>query len=116
MTIHAKAKRRKVRLFHAQDGLCGYCFKPLDPDLGRTDHDRWSVDHVVPKIAQQGRRPLSRNKVLVHQRCNTAKGGRPPTGCHLIALEWVLARMDALFGYQWEAMPVALPDKPAPDA
>ena len=81
----------RARLEAAQGGLCAYCFEPFVPFNGDT-HDPLvsSVDHVVP-WALGGRN--ERNKVAVHFRCNVEKGHRKPTGCELIALAWVNARL-----------------------
>lgn len=92
--------RRKQRLWQAQGGLCAYCFQPLvfsEDRLGyRRPPQRPTEDHVWPRSRYKG---LDRNRVLVHAwPCNEEKGHRDPTGCELLALDWVWTRMEALFG------------------
>lgn len=49
-----------------------------------------STDHVYPKSSNVGLQP---NTVAAHIRCNSLKGNRMPTGCELIWLEAVNARL-----------------------
>lgn len=89
------AFRRKQLMMEAQDGRCAYCFdRMLLGDVLPLHHPlRATEDHVWPRALRKGEH---RNKVLVHGRCNQEKQDRAPTGCELIAREWVWARIDAI--------------------
>jgi CRISPR/Cas system Type II protein with McrA/HNH and RuvC-like nuclease domain len=93
--------RLKARLFQAQGGLCAYCFRPLNPRFNRQTiplTELASIDHVFPR-SRFPDVPFP-NKVLVHQKpCNRDKADRLPTGCELLALAWVWARMGQLYGW-----------------
>lgn len=87
-------RRERVDLYHAQDGLCSCCTKPLpalDKKAGQSDPKRISVDHTVSR----NRGGISRlgNFTLMHAVCNEWKGDWRPTGCEIIWLFAVNARM-----------------------
>lgn len=90
-------EQAKRLLARAQGGLCGVCGCPMAPE------DR-SLEHVLPR-ARGGRRSWG-NLTLSHVRCNLAKGRRAPTGCELIWLEAVNARLeiDPTLAYPGEAV------------
>lgn len=71
-------------LWRAQGGLCAGCGGAL------SRYDR-SLDHVVPR-SRSGADALG-NVVLMHGRCNSRKGARMPTGCELVWLMAVNARL-----------------------
>lgn len=83
--------RRRLRL--AQGGLCAGCADPLPGEGKRSPRSPLypTFDHVVPR-SRGGRRNLD-NGLLKHKRCNEAKGDAPPTGCDLVWLGAVRARM-----------------------
>lgn len=87
-------------LCEVQGRMCAYCFehmsrkrrlgdgprcheKPLNPR-------RATIEHVLPR--RLGGRDFG-NVVAAHSCCNDKKGGRAPTGCELIALAWVNAKV-----------------------
>lgn len=87
-------------LCRVQDRRCACCFEHMAKKrrLGsgpkgkkkRDNPNRASIDHVVPRALgglNEG------NIVAVHLRCNGRKGGRMPTGCELVVLAWVNARL-----------------------
>lgn len=76
---------RKV-LFRAQGGRCGICGWPV------RNFKAASIEHVVPR-SLGGFWGLG-NMVAAHRDCNQAKGDRLPTGCELIWLLAVNARLD----------------------
>jgi hypothetical protein len=85
-----------MRAFYvAQRGRCPYCPALLNPtDLPHSKAPlRATWDHVFPKSRFRYR---VRNKVLAHSRCNTQKGGRPPTACESLFLEITNAIVDDL--------------------
>lgn len=81
-------------LYCAQGGLCGICGQPLDErgpyDIGR-GYQPPNVEHVWP-MGLGGYKGLG-NIVVAHPRCNRHKGGRLPTGCEIIVLVAVSARL-----------------------
>lgn len=71
-------------LLRLQRGLCAGC-------AGPATQFNCSVDHVIP-VRLKGFHGFG-NLVAMHGWCNRAKGGRPPTGCELIWLMAVNARL-----------------------
>lgn len=106
--------RTVSRLWRIQDGLCAICGKPM-PEQARQSKSRClSLDHVWPRNRKRcvglpaappsggrhrhvlnGRRVWPWQLVAAHGRCNHAKGNRPPTGCEIIWLMAVRARIAA---------------------
>lgn len=89
---------RMAAFEEAQGGVCGLCGERFVPP-NREHEVRWglrrSFDHVEPKGAGG---PDRGNLLLAHQGCNNKKGGRPPTGCELIWLQLVNARLGVKSG------------------
>lgn len=76
-------------LLHAvQGGLCAICGRPLDPVVHRA-----TTDHVIP-VAAGGKDALG-NYVLAHGKCNEWKANDIPTGCEMIWLLFVNAKIGA---------------------
>ena len=86
-TLRRLAKlRKRLNVVQKDCGICG-------ERLGyRFVHGRvnWNLDHVWPRRFRHGH---VGNIVLAHNRCNSAKGDRRPTGCEIIFLEVVNARL-----------------------
>ena len=62
--------RRRARLLLEQGGLCGLCPRPIQhPETA-------NLDHFVPRCA--GGMAVEGNLMLVHPRCNRAKGEHNP--------------------------------------
>jgi 5-methylcytosine-specific restriction endonuclease McrA len=72
------------QLVEHQGGICPLCGGSLY--LGGL-----SVDHVWPR--RGAGRGMKYNLVAAHQRCNHRKGDRLPTGCELVWLTAVNARL-----------------------
>lgn len=99
----APLPRRKVRgpsehtpllhlLVEAQERICPICddWLEFDPSFGISHPLRPSIDHVMPKSkggCHNG------NRLAMHRECNCAKGDRLPTGCEMIWLASVNARL-----------------------
>ena len=79
-------------LWRVQGGVCGICGYDM-PRIGchESREDRPTSDHVVP-VARKGPDRLG-NIVCAHMRCNEIKSDRMPTGCELIFLLAVNARL-----------------------
>lgn len=103
-----------ARLWRIQDGRCAICGKPLPSQARQSKANCLSLDHVWPRDSakcvglppsppgggrhrhlRNGRRVWPWPLVAAHGRCNSAKGNRPPTGCELIWLMAVRARIEA---------------------
>jgi 5-methylcytosine-specific restriction endonuclease McrA len=72
------------RMLEAQGGFCGICGERL--------RNSPSFDHVVPRCrggANAG------NRIVAHTPCNFRKADRMPTGCEVIMLAAVNARLAA---------------------
>lgn len=87
---------RKVKLYWAQHGFCSHCQGKMPPPGARCDDPKQAptLDHCVPKSAN-GPDDFT-NFTLMHMRCNAQKGDRMPTVKHLIILEYVVERIEAL--------------------
>jgi len=86
-----KAQRRTLRW--AQGSVCAGCGKHL-PSAGRVRHcdpDYPTFDHVVPR--SKGGTNRLENGILKHRLCNERRKDAPPTGCDLIWLAFVQARL-----------------------
>lgn len=79
------ARMMRVPLLHAQNRLCGICGTNLHSG------GPLNTDHVWPKA--EGGFDGPGNIVLAHMACNDRKGKRLPTGCEIIALVAVCARL-----------------------
>ena len=76
-------------LDRAQGGLCGVCGLALV--FGARARPKPTLEHVIPR-ARGG--PGFGNVVRTHERCNNEKADRWPTGCELIFLMAVNARLE----------------------
>ena len=88
---HRVAQRRTLRW--AQGSVCAGCGKHL-PSARRTKKhhpDYPTFDHVIP-LSRGGKNRLT-NGLLKHRICNAARGNRSASGCDLIWLAFVQARL-----------------------
>jgi len=97
--------RHLATLWRVQGGLCSICGTPVEPIHRPGKRHGASRDHTFPRaMMHNGRdRPpgLGRHArwrrggwvTMAHTRCNNAKGSRWPTGCEMIWLLAVKARM-----------------------
>lgn len=85
LTLEDLAARRFI-LFCAQEGMCMICALVLSP------HDA-SVDHIVPMFL--GGDDEDGNYALVHRLCNSVKANDEPTGCELVWMFSINARIGA---------------------
>lgn len=82
------------RLIQAQGNLCSGCGKPMGNRAAPKwikPYDRPSRDHTFPRSAG-GLNRLG-NFTAMHSLCNSMKGDDMPTGCELIWLMAVNARL-----------------------
>ncbi len=82
-TLAIVETQRKM-LAAAQDGHCALCGK----DLGE---DRPTIDHCIPKF--MGGADKLGNLLAAHGECNGAKSNDAPTGCEMVWLLAVNARL-----------------------
>ena len=77
----------------AQGSVCAACggHLPSAKRLKRFHPDYPTFDHVLPRSKGGGR--TLHNGLLKHHRCNMARRNLPPTGCDLIWLEFIRARL-----------------------
>lgn len=78
-------------LIRIQGGLCAYCFKPFGRRGKHRGWDSATREHVWPRAKGHGNLG---NVVAACRRCNEDKGDDLPTGCEILALEWVNARRE----------------------
>jgi 5-methylcytosine-specific restriction endonuclease McrA len=81
----------RKQLVATQRGRCGICGGPMadyDPRPGAPFES--SVEHVVPRKRGGG---IKGNVFASHKRCNAAKADRAPTGCELVFLALVNAKL-----------------------
>lgn len=79
-----------LRLLKAQGSCCYLCGRKMVLGKQPTSALAVTLDHVTPR-ALGGK--SSGNLLLSHRRCNQAKGHRRPTGCELVRLAEVNARL-----------------------
>lgn len=90
---HLSTPHRLQRLIAAQENLCAGCGKPMLTQFRSHHPDRPTIDHAVP-TALGGSNSLG-NLIAMHKLCNETKGDDIPTGCELI---WLLA-VNARIGF-----------------
>jgi hypothetical protein len=80
------------RMAEAQKGLCILCGTRIffDVELPDWAPQRASFDHVLPR--SRGGVNVG-NRLAAHRRCNEDKGNRMPTGCELVWLAAVNAKL-----------------------
>lgn len=87
--------RDRAALWFAQHGICPLCgdLMPHDDDEDGPDDRQMvaSIEHVIPR-SLGGFNRLG-NYVATHRGCNRARGDAPPTGCLLVWLLAVNARL-----------------------
>lgn len=98
------------RLFVAGGGVCCICGEDINPNLAAPHGHALTADHVIarrPRDMSKARLAHLRRllafpsvsgsvqsyKAPAHKRCNGAKGNRPPTGCEILMLMAVNARL-----------------------
>ena len=81
-----------VRIAAIQGGVCSLCWEPLDfsPDLSPDAPLRPSFEHVIPRSLGG---PNVGGRLVAHRVCNSRKGSSLPTGCELVWLLAVNARL-----------------------
>ncbi|HEV8407333.1 MAG TPA: HNH endonuclease [Sphingomicrobium sp.] len=79
-----RSPSRRAKLHEAQNGRCPTCGYRI------RNVARATLDHVRPR--RYGARNAN-NLLLLHERCNYAKGSRMPNGCELLWLDIVNVRM-----------------------
>lgn len=91
--VRSKVREPTLTLFRAQNGYCAGCGHRLPPigDLCLIVNCP-SIDHFIAR-ARGGGDHIG-NMLLMHSRCNSAKGDRDPTGCERIWHQVVLAALD----------------------
>ncbi|WP_457351350.1 HNH endonuclease [Sphingomonas sp. UYP23] len=88
-----ESDNRRLILILVQGSLCALCGKYLDERDRESDTLRPSIDHMIPRDLGGTNRF---NVVAAHSACNAQKQNDLPTGCELIWLLLVNARMRAL--------------------
>lgn len=79
------------RMVIEQAGVCANCGGPLSFEASHPNL-RPTFDHVTPRALGGSNH---RNRVAMHGICNARKADRAPTGCELLMLEAVNARLAA---------------------
>jgi 5-methylcytosine-specific restriction endonuclease McrA len=89
----AKQTPQRRALRWAQGSICAGCGAHLPSSSRLKIHDpRYpTFDHVIPR--SRGGRTVLTNGLLKHQECNAKRGNSDPTGCDLIWVEFVRARL-----------------------
>lgn len=88
----AFARSLVERIAEIQGGACLLCGTRLDLETAFPPHDdrRPSLDHVLPRSL--GGVNVG-NRLAAHRKCNSDKSNRRPTGCELVWLAAVNARL-----------------------
>jgi hypothetical protein len=95
----AIGKRFRGWIARAQNGLCANCAQPLNlsKKTKATHADAPTMDHV--KCRSNGGSPHLGNILVMHRKCNNRKGDREPTGCELVWLGMVNAKLRSEFDW-----------------
>jgi 5-methylcytosine-specific restriction endonuclease McrA len=91
------------RIAAAQDDRCSLCGGHLD--FSASGDGQPTFEHVVP-LSKGGRN--SGNRLAAHRKCNTRKSAAEPTGCELLLLEAVNARLAIAAGSRRAKTPKAV--------
>jgi 5-methylcytosine-specific restriction endonuclease McrA len=92
------------RLWKAQQGLCSICRERLLSDERFLDDTGWSLDHVFPRAHYElGNRG---NVLLAHKLCNRVKSDRDPTGCEVVLLHSVNAKLGFKLARPYKREPI----------
>lgn len=89
----ADAAKRRNGLILAQGSLCAICGKAITENDRDSENMRPSLDHVIPRDMAGGN---LLNLVVAHNQCNRMKANDLPTGCEVIWLLAVNARLRQL--------------------
>lgn len=79
------------RIWEAQGKHCSVCGEHMHPIAGSHPTRGWTIDHVYNRASR--RYLADGNKLVCHRGCNQRKADREPTGCELILLHMVNARL-----------------------
>lgn len=79
------------RIWEAQGKHCSVCGERMVPKTGSHPARGWTIDHVYNRASN--RYFADGNKLVCHSACNQRKADRDPTGCELILLHLVNARL-----------------------
>lgn len=91
--IHMPTKQQRWHIAEAQRFMCIGCGKPLNRSkrLNPNSRDAMTIDHVISQSA--GGPDRLGNVLVMHMKCNSAKGDRRPTGCERLWAGIVLLKM-----------------------
>jgi hypothetical protein len=78
------------RITKAQGGACSLCGEPLRLDAEVSFARQATIDHVVPRFLGGDN---NGNRLVAHRACNSRKSATPPTGCEIVLLAAVNARL-----------------------
>jgi 5-methylcytosine-specific restriction endonuclease McrA len=97
---HAIAEVRRAA-WRAQEGICAMCGHPMGREtrkrIPRAEMElQPTAQHVIPQGWPGCANKVGGNIVAAHWRCNHDHGHKPPTGCHLV---WLMA-VNARLGFQ----------------
>lgn len=102
--------KKKIRLLvlEAQGWICAGCGLPIKKS-GGVERGVGSADHAYPRVAQSWRGHIGNLLGMHNFPCNIQKGDRMPTGCELI---W-LAAVNARLGWELRERPHDDPEQQA---
>lgn len=86
-----RAQMLTTRIWEAQGKCCSICGERMTP-VHKFHPDRgWTIEHVFNRASK--RFHTVGNKLVSHSECNHRKGDRDPTGCEVILLHAVNAKL-----------------------
>jgi hypothetical protein len=86
-----RASQEIAMLWEAQDKYCAVCGREMTEGLKFDETCGWTIEHVYNHASR--RYYADGNKLVSHASCNNAKGDREPTGCEIILLHAVNAKL-----------------------
>jgi hypothetical protein len=80
-----------IRIWKAQGKICAVCGLDMVPSDFTHPRQGWTIEHCWPR--RRYRFEHRGNLLVSHAACNNLKADRDPTGCELVMLEIVNARL-----------------------
>jgi 5-methylcytosine-specific restriction endonuclease McrA len=91
---NSRLAKRRMAIWKMQNLRCAGCGELAYPHLHWRHPRAITLDEVLPR-AKGGQREWG-NQIVMHRKCNAKKGDRLPTGCQMIWLSLVNARLQLI--------------------
>jgi hypothetical protein len=89
--VGIRAQSETLAIWRAQGKCCAICGAGMVPVHMAHPSRGWTIEHVFHRASK--RYYADGNKLVTHAECNNRKGDREPTGCEIILLHAVNAKL-----------------------